>query len=218
MLSALAAHADFLQVLPQLKDYNAGCLLKDGTSLYRRMQVGARQGLPQAGALRSSLLLDGHACQATCLPLRRPRTPSLLQGELISMLKRADVESIDSLQLPEGCFIDLDWCMGSPSFDDDIAAERLCKAHMLWLLQSNSTIATSEDTALALLLLYLSRAPGHLQQGVDTIHAGHAVSCIRWPYVSPVYAPICSQLTAARFPQLQVRVSRPAAVAGLARA
>jgi hypothetical protein len=125
------------------------------------------------------------------------------------MLKRADVGSIDRFQLPEGCFIDLDWCMGSPRFAADIAAGRLRKAHMLWLLQSNSTVATTEDTALALLLLYADTAPGHQQEGVDSMNVGNVLSCIRWPYVSPLYTPTCPMAPSARPEQLQVRVSRP---------
>jgi hypothetical protein len=59
MLSALAAHADFLQVLPQLASYGAGCLLKEGTSMYRRMQVGGRRNSrlevpPAAGCATSA--------------------------------------------------------------------------------------------------------------------------------------------------------------------
>jgi hypothetical protein len=188
MLSALAAHSDFLQVLPQLASYGAGCLMKKGTSIYNHVQVGGWNH--DSAPFFCSCLVD--TCQ-TCLHLK-PLHASL-QEVLLTQLQGALTQSdLDSLQLPEGCCIDLDWCMGSPSFADGISNGKIRKPHMLWLLQSSSTVATSENTAVAMLQLYLDSAPAEQQQqqysylDIQRLSLLDVYCCIRWPYVSPWFS------------------------------
>jgi len=199
----------YLDLLPEVIDYNHGCLLDRDSMQVTPCTAGRPSCGCQAGGRAGCGQLRGSAAcmQRTRTPTpppaspRAPQLPDCLRGPAPcgaaaqEDLLKLFLTQTDSFCLPDGCRIDLDWLCGCDDMCDYINAGTLTKRHMLWLLRHGPTTASSENAAAALVIIFNDRVQdSRLRRHTELIEDDDIAACIRWPYLSPWYAPVLKHL------------------------